>query len=47
MINLDMMRLPQHGEFSEEEYEALYLLANPCLNCSNATVNTTVSRSPT
>jgi len=29
VINLDMMRLPQHGEFSEEEYEALYLLAEP------------------
>lgn len=29
VINLDMMRLPQHGEFSDEEYETLYLLAEP------------------
>jgi DNA-binding CsgD family transcriptional regulator len=29
VINLDMMRLPQNGEFSEEEYETLYLLAEP------------------
>ena len=29
VINLSMMRLPQHGEFSEKEYESLYLLAEP------------------
>ena len=29
VINLDMMRLPQHGEFSDQEYETLYLLAEP------------------
>ena len=29
VINLSMMRLPEHGEFSEEEYENLYLLAEP------------------
>lgn len=29
VINLSMMRLPQHGPFSEEEYQALYLLAEP------------------
>jgi len=29
VINLDMMRLPQHGEFTDEEYETLYLLAEP------------------
>jgi DNA-binding CsgD family transcriptional regulator len=29
VINLDMMRLPQNGEFSDEEYETLYLLAEP------------------
>ncbi|TDG12707.1 LuxR family transcriptional regulator [Seongchinamella unica] len=29
VINLSMMRLPQHGSFSEEEYETLYLLAEP------------------
>ncbi len=29
VINLSMMRLPGHGEFSDEEYEALYLLADP------------------
>lgn len=29
VINLSMMRLPEHGEFSEGEYEALYLLAEP------------------
>ena len=29
VINLDMMRLPQHGEFTEQEYETLYLLAEP------------------
>ena len=29
VINLSMMRLPEHGEFSEREYEALYLLAEP------------------
>lgn len=29
VINLSMMRLPAHGAFSEEEYEALYLLAEP------------------
>ena len=29
VINLSMMRLPSHGEFSDEEYEALYLLAEP------------------
>jgi DNA-binding CsgD family transcriptional regulator len=29
VINLSMMRLPQHGEFSDGEYESLYLLAEP------------------
>ncbi len=29
VINLSMMRLPQHGAFSEEEYQSLYLLADP------------------
>ena len=29
VINLSMMRLPVHGEFSEQEYESLYLLAEP------------------
>ena len=29
VINLSMMRLPRHGEFTEQEYEALYLLAEP------------------
>lgn len=29
VINLSMMRLPHHGEFSDEEYENLYLLAEP------------------
>ena len=29
VINLSMMRLPHHGEFTEQEYEALYLLAEP------------------
>ncbi len=29
VINLSMMRLPEHGEFSEQEYESLYLLAEP------------------
>ena len=29
VINLSMMRLPQHGEFTEQEYESLYLLAEP------------------
>jgi DNA-binding CsgD family transcriptional regulator len=29
VINLSMMRLPEHGQFSESEYEALYLLAEP------------------
>ena len=29
VINVSMMRLPSHGEFSEEEYERLYLLADP------------------
>ncbi|WP_116366659.1 response regulator transcription factor [Parahaliea mediterranea] len=29
VINLSMMRLPQHGEFSDKEYESLYLLAEP------------------
>ncbi|PLW67978.1 helix-turn-helix transcriptional regulator [Pseudohalioglobus lutimaris] len=29
VINLSMMRLPQHGIFSEEEYETLYVLADP------------------
>lgn len=29
VINLDMMRLAKHGEFTEEEYEYLYLLAEP------------------
>jgi len=29
VINLDMMRLSQHGEFTDEEYETLYLLAEP------------------
>ncbi|MFO7550261.1 MAG: helix-turn-helix transcriptional regulator [Haliea sp.] len=29
VINLCMMRLPQQGEFSEQEYETLYLLAEP------------------
>ena len=24
-----MMRLPQHGQFTDQEYEALYLLAEP------------------
>jgi len=29
VINLSMMRLPKHHEFSEHEYESLYLLAEP------------------
>ncbi|MDA8752716.1 helix-turn-helix transcriptional regulator, partial [Halieaceae bacterium] len=29
VINLSMMRLPRNGPFSDEEYEALYLLAEP------------------
>jgi DNA-binding CsgD family transcriptional regulator len=29
VINLSMMRLPAHGEFSAEEYDQLYLLAEP------------------
>ncbi|GAB3321251.1 helix-turn-helix transcriptional regulator [Haliea atlantica] len=29
VINLCMMRLPQRGPFSEEEYQTLYLLADP------------------
>ena len=29
VINLSMMRLPKHHEFSEQEYESLYLLAEP------------------
>jgi len=29
VINLSMMRLPESGPFSEEEYETLYLLAEP------------------
>ena len=29
MINLSMMRLPQHGPFTDQEYESLYLLAEP------------------
>jgi DNA-binding CsgD family transcriptional regulator len=29
VINLSMMRLPQHGPFTDEEYETLYLLADP------------------
>lgn len=29
VINLCMMRLPERGEFSEAEYETLYLLAEP------------------
>ncbi|QIB65181.1 response regulator transcription factor [Kineobactrum salinum] len=29
VINLCMMRLPRHGEFSEQEYQTLYLLAEP------------------
>jgi DNA-binding CsgD family transcriptional regulator len=29
VINISMMRLPQHGEFTDEEYERLYLLADP------------------
>jgi len=28
-INLSMMRLPKHGPFSEEEYQALYLMSEP------------------
>ena len=29
VINFSMMRLPSHGAFSDEEYERLYLLAEP------------------
>jgi len=29
VINLSMMRLPHHGPFTDAEYEALYLLAEP------------------
>jgi DNA-binding CsgD family transcriptional regulator len=29
VINLDIMRLPGDGDFTEEEYQALYLLAEP------------------
>ena len=29
VINISMMRLPRNGEFTEDEYERLYLLADP------------------
>jgi len=29
VINLSMMRLPEHGPFSDSEYDTLYLLAEP------------------
>lgn len=29
VINLSMMRLPQNGAFTEQEYETLYVLADP------------------
>lgn len=29
VINISMMRLPRQGEFTEDEYERLYLLAEP------------------
>lgn len=29
VINLDLMRLPRDGAFTEEEYQSLYLLAEP------------------
>lgn len=29
VINLCMMRLPKHGPFTEDEYQTLYLLADP------------------
>ena len=29
VINRSMMRLPEHGPFTDSEYEALYLLAEP------------------
>jgi DNA-binding CsgD family transcriptional regulator len=29
VINLSMMRLPHHGAFTDEEYQRLYLLAEP------------------
>lgn len=29
VINLSMMRLPEHGPFGDDEYETLYLLAEP------------------
>ena len=29
VINLSMMRLPQNGPFTDQEYESLYLLAEP------------------
>lgn len=29
VINFSMMRMPGHGEFSDDEYERLYLLAEP------------------
>ena len=29
VINISMMRLPHHGEFSDDEYERLYMLADP------------------
>jgi len=29
VINLSIMRLPEHGPFSDAEYESLYLLAEP------------------
>jgi DNA-binding CsgD family transcriptional regulator len=29
VINLDMMRTTKHGEFTDQEYESLYLLAEP------------------
>ena len=29
VMNISMMRLPRQGEFTEEEYERLYLLADP------------------
>ncbi len=28
-LNLSIMRLPEHGSFNEEEYSALYLMAEP------------------
>lgn len=29
VINLDIMRLPEDGDFTDEEYQSLYLLAEP------------------